>query len=44
MTLHTFGRSLQWNPHIHCLVYEEAYDTKKDKIKNFSFMPYEKLR
>ncbi|WP_396135547.1 transposase [Faecalibacillus intestinalis] len=20
MTLHTFGRDLKWNPHIHCLV------------------------
>jgi hypothetical protein len=27
MTLHTFGRDLKWNPHIHCLVCEEAYDT-----------------
>lgn len=44
MTLHTFGRNLQWNPHIHCLVCEEAYDSKNDKIKNFSFMSYEKLR
>lgn len=44
MTLHTFGRNLQWNPHIHCLVCEEAYDTMKNKIKNFSFMSYEKLR
>ena len=44
MTLHTFGRDLQWNPHIHCLVCEEALDTKKNKMKNFSFMSYEKLR
>lgn len=44
MTLHSFGRSLQWNPHIHCLVCEEGYDTKKNKMKNFSFMSYEKLR
>ncbi|WP_158569617.1 transposase [Faecalibacillus intestinalis] len=29
MTLHTFGRDLKWNPHIHCLVCEEAFDTKK---------------
>ncbi|MBS6798132.1 hypothetical protein DW660_11820 [Coprobacillus sp. AM23-9LB] len=20
LTLHTFGRDLKWNPHIHCLV------------------------
>lgn len=44
MTLHTFGRNLQWNPHVHCLVCEEAYDTLKKKLKNFSFMSYEKLR
>lgn len=44
MTLHTFGKDLQWNPHIHCLVCEEAYDTKKNKMKSFSFISYEKLR
>lgn len=44
MTLHTFGRNLQWNPHIHALVCEEGYDTKKKKMKNFSFISYEKLR
>lgn len=44
LTLHTFGRDLKWNPHIHCLVCEEAYDTKKNKMRNFSFMSYEKLR
>ena len=44
MTLHTFGRDLQWNPHIHCLVCEEGYDTQKKKMKNFSFISYEKLR
>ena len=44
MTLHTFGGDLQWNPHIHYLVYEEGYDTKNNKMKNFSFMSYEKLK
>lgn len=44
MTLHTFGRDLQWNPHIHVLLCEEGYDTKKDKMKSFSFISYEKLR
>ena len=44
MTLHTFGRDLQWNPHIHCLLCEEGYDTKKNKMKSFSFISYEKLR
>lgn len=44
MTLHTFGRDLKWNPHIHCLVCEEAFDTLKEKMRNFSFISYEKLR
>lgn len=43
-SLHTFGRSLQWNPHLHVLICEDGYDCKKDKIKNFSYMSYEKLR
>ena len=25
MVLHTFGRDLKWNPHIHCLISEGAY-------------------
>ena len=44
LTLHTFGRDLKWNPHIHCLVCEEAYDTSKNCMKSFAFMSYEKLR
>lgn len=44
LTLHTFGRNLKWNPHIHCLVCEEAYNTVSNKMKNFSFISYEKLR
>ncbi|RHP47141.1 hypothetical protein DXA62_15835 [Coprobacillus sp. OF03-2AA] len=44
LTLHTFGRDLKWNPHIHCLVCEEAFDTKKNKMKNFSFISCEKPR
>lgn len=43
-SLHTFGRNLQWNPHIHVLICEDGYDTGKDKIKNFSYMSYSKLR
>ena len=34
-TLHTFGRDLKWNPHIHCLIPELIYSFKKDKIKTF---------
>ncbi|WP_028044831.1 transposase [Candidatus Stoquefichus massiliensis] len=43
-SLHTFGRSLQWNPHIHVLVCEDGYDKKNNKLKNFSYMSYNKLR
>ncbi len=25
MVLHTFGRDLKWNPHIHCLITEDGY-------------------
>ena len=25
MLLHTFGRDLKWNPHIHCLIFEGGY-------------------
>lgn len=34
-TLHTFGRDLKWNPHIHALVPELIYDPDKDEIKTF---------
>ncbi len=43
-TLHTFGRNLQWNPHIHCLIPELIYSTKKDKIKRFHHFHFKKLR
>lgn len=26
MVLHTFGRDLKWNPHIHCLISEGGYN------------------
>lgn len=35
-TLHTFGRDLKWNPHIHALVAEMIYDPVKDEIKKIS--------
>ena len=38
LTLHTFGRDLKWNPHIHCLVCEEAFDTKKNEELFFYFL------
>lgn len=43
-TLHTFGRDLKWNPHIHALVPELIYDSKNDLIKHVSHFDYESLR
>ena len=43
-TLHTFGRDLKWNPHIHCLIPELIYSFKKDKIKTFHHFNFTKLR
>lgn len=43
-TLHTFGRNLQWNPHVHLLVCEDAFNRNKQVLKSFSFMSYDKLR
>ena len=43
-TIHTFGRNLKWNPHIHCLIPELIYSFKKDKIKTFHHFNFNKLR
>lgn len=43
-TLHTFGRDLKWNPHIHALVPELIYDSKHKTIKHISHFNYESLR
>ena len=43
-TIHTFGRSLNWNPHIHALVPEIIYDPVKDKIKHFHHFDFKNLR
>lgn len=43
-TLHTFGRDLKWNPHIHALVPELVYDPDKDTIKTFHHFDFKKLR
>ena len=43
-TLHTFGRDLKWNPHIHCLVPELVYDPANDSYKMFHYFNYESLR
>lgn len=43
-TLHTFGRDLKWNPHIHCLIPELVYDPTNDTYKHINFFSYESLR
>ena len=39
MVLHTFGRDLKWNPHIHCLVSEGGYsdDGFWRHVKHFNY-------
>lgn len=41
--IHTFGRDLKFNPHIHALVTEGALD-KNDEWVRSEFIPYEYLR
>lgn len=42
-TLHTFGRDLKWNTHIHMLVTEGAMG-RKTTWKTFNHFPYDMLR
>ena len=39
MVLHTFGRDLKWNPHIHCILPEGGYsdDSFWRHVKHFNF-------
>lgn len=43
-TIHTFGRDLKWNPHIHALVPELIYDPVNDCIKPFHHFNFTSLR
>ena len=43
-TIHTFGRALNWNPHIHCLVPELSYNASKNTYKRISHFNFESLR
>ena len=43
-SIHTFGRDLSWNPHIHALVPELIYDPVKDCIKHFHYFDFKSLR
>ena len=42
--LHTFGRDLKWNPHIHALVPELIYNPDKDTVTSFNHFNFKKLR
>lgn len=39
MVLHTFGRDLKWNPHIHCLISEGGYSDHEiwRNVKHFNY-------
>ena len=43
-SIHTFGRDLKWNPHIHALVPELIYDPVKDKVIPFHHFDFKNLR
>ena len=37
--MHTYGRYMKWNPHIHALVAERVYD-KFDKHHTYNYFSY----
>ncbi len=41
--LHTYGRDIKWNPHIHSLICEGYFD-KYNKYHKYEYFPYIKLR
>lgn len=41
--LHTYGRAINWIPHIHCLICE-GYMNNKNEFKKRSHFPYVKLK
>lgn len=43
MVLHTFGRDLKWNPHIHCLISEGGYNDNRF-WRNINYFHYTFLR
>ncbi len=42
--IHTFGRDLKWNPHVHALVTEGAIDKKYNWWKSVEYIPYPFLK
>lgn len=43
-SIHTFGRDLKWNPHIHALVAEMVYDPVKGCTKSHHYFDFASLR
>lgn len=43
-SIHTFGRDLKWNPHIHALVAEIVYNPVSDSYKKLSHFNFNALR
>ncbi len=41
--LHTFGRDMKWNPHLHCLV-AERYMNSKGELKKFDYFHFDRIR
>lgn len=41
--LHTFGRDLKWNPHIHVLIAEKIYNEITGKSKDLNYFNYDSL-
>jgi len=41
--LHTYGRDMKWNPHLHVLI-AERYMNNKNEVKKFSYFPFKKIR
>lgn len=41
--LHTYGRDLKWNPHLHVLV-AEVYVDKNHKVKKYNYFHYNQIR
>ncbi|KZL88456.1 IS91 family transposase [Clostridium magnum] len=42
--IHTFGRDLKWNPHVHALVTEGAVDKNNKWWKSVEYIPYPFLK
>jgi len=40
IVIHTFGRDLKWNPHIHVLIADRAIEKKSGRVIKFPFLLY----